>query len=385
MYPNTLASTRQATAPPRSKKKTVYTLALRRLADIRNLLWWRLSVGIAIPTPEEIICLAGPSIHALAGMKEWFPHRETQRKHDGLDLARAVDFIASIYRGFVPVDRQEIEAELLDAMRAYDWRPDPEQPFTPSAAYAGHALAVTRDERENLELWTMEAVDEPAEARKARKAAEKREADRLRQRAKRRMAAAREARITGGPTLEDQAPWLALGISRRTYFRRKKAGDLSAEMPAKRNGFERGTEPSRTSIQKERGARHKSVTDPIASPSIDNSSAPAKARRAKRPRIEAHSVADFSIPLSPEDFPDDSHTEADFAIPLSIEDFPDNVISLAAFRRDVRRACFARSAKLLEEGRVMLREQSVRLDREHAEREAGAVQGRPADDQEGAA
>lgn len=385
MYPNALESTRQATAPPRSKKKTVYTLALRRLADLRHLLRWRQSVGLAIPTPEEIICLAGPSIHALSGMKEWFPHRQTQRKHEGLDLPRAVDFIASIYRGFQGVDRQEIEAELSEAMRAYDWRPDPEQPFTPSAAYVGLALSVTRDERANLELYTMEAIDEPAEARKARKAAEKREADRLRQRAKRRMAAAREARIVGGRTLEDQAPWLALGISRRTYFRRKKAGDLSPEMPAKRNGFERGTEPSQTSIGKQRGARHESVTDPIVAPSGDNLSAPAKARRAKRPRIDAHSEADFSIPLSINDFTASSHTEADFSISLSAEDFPDNVINLSAFRRDVRRACFSRAAELLEEGRVMLREQSARLDREYAEREASAAQARAADDRKGAA
>jgi hypothetical protein len=310
MYLNQIRTARRADAPPRSKKKTVYTLALRRIADIRNLLLWRQSVGLS----DEIILLAGPSIHALAGMNERLPHRQIQRKHEGLDVERALDFLASIH----PINRRALYADIQDMMIAYDWRPDPEQPFTPSATHVGHALSLTRDERENLELWTMEAIDEPTEARKARKAAEKREADRLRQRAKRRAAAAREGRIIGGPTLEDQAPWIALGISRRTYFRRIKAGDLNPSKPAKGNEFARGTSPSRTSIYPERGARHASVTDPITSLQDKSQASGTGAGRAMRPRTNAVR-----------------------------KDFTENVISIDAWRKDLRQALASRAVALL--------------------------------------
>lgn len=371
MYPKLIETTRQATAPPEAKPENLrkkaakvrigFVLSMLRLKELSRLLAHRLADGEPIDF-DAAVTVAAFSIEALRGM----PQR--RGKHPGLDAESVNQWLRGV-RIFATLE------EIGDVIGPLDCRPDPKSPFRLNAAIAGHMIALTRAERTKLRITTMEAQDESTEARKARKAAEKREADRDRARLKRRAKAAKEGRITGGPTIGDRKPWVAEGVSRATWYRQKSRQNETK--------IETETPPSLTSNNK--GPRQPSLTVVQVSPSIDNSSAPAKARRAKRPRIDAHNVADFSIPLSPEDFPDNSHTEADLSIPLSIEDFPDNVIDLASFRRDVRRACFARAAEILEEGRVMLREQSARLDREHAEREAGAAQARPAADREGAA
>jgi len=80
------------------------------------------------------------------------------------------------------------------------------------AAQCGALIGLRSFEREGLRIRDIDAVDEPAADRRRRKAAE-------RQRTR------REALNSNRPLSErKQKPWLLLGISERTFRRRKAAG-----------------------------------------------------------------------------------------------------------------------------------------------------------------
>lgn len=358
MYPNEKRSTRQTNAPPEEieaqakapkgpKVRLGFVLPMLRLKELSRLLASRLERGEEIDF-EAAVTVAAFSIEALRGM----PQRKRGR-HQGLDAASVNEWLRGV-RIYATLE------EIGDIIAPLDCRPDPNSPFRLNAALAGHMLRLTREERTSLEITTMEAKDETAEARKARKAAEKRERDRERIRAKRRAKAAREGRIIGGPTMEDRKPWIAAGVSRATWYRRQ-AGQSET-------GSDRETAASPTSIYKD--PRQPCLTGDCTSLRDKSEASAIGAGRAKRPRTNAMRGRFENAPLD---------------IPLTIEASLENVISIEAFRKDMRQAFASRAIALLEGSRVLLREQSARLDRDHAASKAGAAQARVADDREGAA
>jgi len=93
----------------------------------------------------------------------------------------------------------------------------------------GEILSVTAAERETLRLWAIDAVDEPKADRAARKTAERRAWDNER---KRRDRETQESYVTRdayeSESLSRTKPWEALGISRRTWERRRAAANGQA-------------------------------------------------------------------------------------------------------------------------------------------------------------
>ena len=132
----------------------------------------------------------------------------------------------------------------------------------------GRSLNVTNQERERLHLWTIRPVDmtdaELAEQRKSK--------DRVRKRRKR----ARVSRDTWLATnnLSKQEPWKEEGISRRTWYRRQKAGTgMSQEnLPIPRTHLchvapdaATGTDEGREGTQ-ERAPKGRAFTSPTSLP-----------------------------------------------------------------------------------------------------------------------
>lgn len=78
-------------------------------------------------------------------------------------------------------------------------------------------LRLTKEERTMLGITTIGAIDHGKAARKKRR----KERERERQAAKRRAAGAVPRAQYEGQSLEKQKPWLAEGISRRTWYRRR--------------------------------------------------------------------------------------------------------------------------------------------------------------------
>lgn len=189
-----------------TRRKT-YTLALIRLADLAALVRSRRSRDLLIDE-EAFVRVAAFGIAALEGM-----HQRIGKVHPGLDILTARDFVLRT--------NVEIEAEILwsivqdvsDRIKVRKSR------FKMTAPLAGRLIHLMRDERDNLDIRTIEAIDEPASARRARKADEKRKKDRARQRAKRAALAANSPKEQ--VAIEQAKPWEAQGISRRTWYRRR--------------------------------------------------------------------------------------------------------------------------------------------------------------------
>jgi hypothetical protein len=86
---------------------------------------------------------------------------------------------------------------------------------------------LTRIERDECGIKLIEAVDEPAEIRRERKAAAKREKNRMAQEASRRKRGMIRRAEYEGKSLSRTQPWKATGKSRATYYRSLAAGKLS--------------------------------------------------------------------------------------------------------------------------------------------------------------
>ena len=107
------------------------------------------------------------------------------------------------------MSRDEAEQLIDDVNQTPIWR------RKPNAKELGERLRVTNAQRERLRLWTIAACDmTPEEAQDWRKAKER---ARKRQRRNREPRAKYEAN-----SINRTKPWLALGISRATWFRRRE-------------------------------------------------------------------------------------------------------------------------------------------------------------------
>lgn len=98
---------------------------------------------------------------------------------------------------------------------------------------AGHLLALTAEERDLLSIRTMEAIDEP----KARREARRREEKRIRERQRKRQSRGRKPRSEyEAGSLSKAQPWVEMGISRRTYYRRQSGFGTSVSATSYEDG-----------------------------------------------------------------------------------------------------------------------------------------------------
>jgi hypothetical protein len=97
------------------------------------------------------------------------------------------------------------------------------KPMRLKADTLGRMLNLDWMTRERLRLWQIGAVDDDAEGRKRRR--KQRHAERMWRKRRAEGRADRQAYLASA--LSNTKPWLAMGISRRTYERRRAKGTLS--------------------------------------------------------------------------------------------------------------------------------------------------------------
>jgi hypothetical protein len=105
----------------------------------------------------------------------------------------------------------------------------------------GIDLAVTNQERERLRLWTIAPYDMSDEDMRAQRRAKERNRKR-----RRRQSLPRSAYIAD--SVSRQRPWLAMGISRRTWYRRRGGTSLSRTNTSK--GWDIPVPPSKPFVSK---------------------------------------------------------------------------------------------------------------------------------------
>lgn len=208
-----------------------YVRPMLRRVEVERLAVWRQGCG-RYTDPHAAMTVAGHAIASLEGMR-----LRNHPIHPGLDILTAEEFLKRARLDLTENDTMRIISEIHRSREG-------ERPFVMTDVIAGHLLALQREERTNLDITTLEATDEPAEARRARKAAEKRTRDRERQQQLRRAAGAVPKPSVSA---EKPRPWEAAGISRRTWFRRQKSAVEEVGTTASRTSA-RGTAASRTSI-----------------------------------------------------------------------------------------------------------------------------------------
>lgn len=201
-----------------------YARPLKRLKEIQTLTRWR-QRGDGYTAPHGALAVAGHALAALEGMR-----RRNQPRHPGFDFATADEFLD---RAGLDLTARDIE-EIVDAVGRSRCC---EKPFVMTAVEAGRLLDLTRDERTNLGITTIEAIDEAPAERAARVAEWKRINDRLRRQAE----TDRKRAEKGLPPLDRtrtnppvQKPWEALGMTKATYYRRKAKGLITSETAASR-------------------------------------------------------------------------------------------------------------------------------------------------------
>lgn len=131
----------------------------------------------------------------------------------GDDLERRLRDWCSMWAPWANIRAGDIIRPILNALvnRRHDLKADA----------VAQLLAVSFAERQTLKLNTIGACDIPARVRKTLVRKAKRERDRLRQAAIRRQAGRLDRSSYEGQSLSRTKPWLAEGISRRTWERRR--------------------------------------------------------------------------------------------------------------------------------------------------------------------
>ena len=121
-------------------------------------------------------------------------------------------------------------------MRARDLRLEiiamPQCQRWPSQRMLGERLNVTCAERERLRLWGIDPYDMTEAAMALFRKRKKRQRDKLRRQLK---GAKSRADYLANHTTSKEQPWLALSISRRTYYRRIKQEQANGTSPRQVN------------------------------------------------------------------------------------------------------------------------------------------------------
>jgi len=207
-----------------------YARPLKRLKEIETLTRWRQRID-GYTAPHAALAVAGHALAALERMR-----RRHLPRHPGFDFGTADEFLN---RAGIDLTARDI----VDIVEAVVRSRCCEKPFVMSAVEAGKLLDLTRDERTNLGITTIEAIDEAPADRAARTAEWKRTNDRLRRRREtdeRRAKAGLPPLNRDKPKAPPTRPWEAAGMTKATFYRRKAKGLLMSETAVSRTY----TEPS---------------------------------------------------------------------------------------------------------------------------------------------
>jgi hypothetical protein len=171
------------------------TFAAVRISELNRLYVHR--YGGVLPDDNNGALCAKIALHHMAHL------REAGR--------RMASWLAAFAPWFDLGDREILIDEALE--HSLRWRAD----------RLAWKLRVTAAERERLGLRTIGAIDMTAEQR--RELARERKAERRRER--RRAAGMRERAEYEAQSLAREQPWTTLGISRRTWYRRRRNGGMA--------------------------------------------------------------------------------------------------------------------------------------------------------------
>ncbi len=194
-----------------------------RLGELKRLATWRRSDGQFLPAEPWLFVLSATLAVAEPGKLPTKSRRAPFVRWHGLDSTSLTQ--AAFACGFRPdeLDEAAIEQAVTAAKRWQSRHPG----HRLSGAKCGEAVQLSTVERENLDLRTIDAMDEGRTARGARKAEELKKRDRERKRAER----GRQPRERWlADRLTTSKPWKAAGVSRATWYRRQRETGVSIHL-----------------------------------------------------------------------------------------------------------------------------------------------------------
>ena len=196
------------------KRANLRRRAAQRLAELYRLAVLRREHRFHIDPGRWAFVLAATLACGKAGVMP-LPGRQRAIRWHGLDL---ISFREAIQRCDVGHFDDDELATIMAAVERWQAEHGP-QLITPSVL--GAMLQLTSAGRQVCRILTIDAVDEPKAERKARVAVGRRERDRQTKRAKR---GRRPREVYEAGSVERAKPWEAVGVSRRTWYRRKVDG-----------------------------------------------------------------------------------------------------------------------------------------------------------------
>ena len=221
--------------------KTRRARAAFRLADIIKLARDRRHRGLSIDPSNFAFALASTLGSVPAG-PYGIPGRQRFLRWFGLDFESLRIAIERAWLGsFSDAELDTIIQSVIRYSAAHGQK-------LMSATATGQLLAVTSAERAEFKLTQIEAVDEPRSDRIARQKEARRKRDRERKRVQR----GRTARsIYEQRSTAQEQPWIAEGISRATWYRRRETGVSTHVLFSQGDGTQLSHEvaPSKTQIE----------------------------------------------------------------------------------------------------------------------------------------
>lgn len=199
------------------KRITDRRRAAWRLSELRRLAAFRRQHGLRLAPETWAFMIAATLASAPAGPYAAGRGGRFVEWH-GLDVISLRSVISDIDLGAFSDD--ELGTIIRDVTR---WQTENGSRLV-RADRAAQMLAITAEERIFCRIRTMGAVDETKAERRERAKADKAERERERMRAKR--AGHVRPRALKQNSTEAAEPWVAAGVSRATWFRRKKSGNI---------------------------------------------------------------------------------------------------------------------------------------------------------------
>ncbi len=191
--------------------KTRRARAAFRLADIIKLATKRRDRGLSVDPGNFVFALASTLGSVPAG-PYGIPRRQRFLRWFGLDMEA---LSTSIHRAELGAFSSSELQTIIESVKRHNAAHGPK---LMSATATGELLAMTSAEREEFGIRQIEGVDEPRTDRIARQKEAKQQRDRERKRVQR----GRLPRpVYESRSLSSQKPWVAEGISRRTWERRR--------------------------------------------------------------------------------------------------------------------------------------------------------------------
>ena len=202
----------------RSKREAArFGLALKRLSELKRLFRYREQLGLVTDANDADI--ANVFADVIGCVENYCPPSQPSAPLDFASMTMA------LRTGGITIGENTVMAAVHRTAEIIEKKADKYRPM--GAAPAGRLVGLTMEERRELKIVTMKAVDETDEERAMYVAERRRGRDRDRKSLKRREAGRLRRDAYERQSLERNRPWKALGISRSTYYRRRQSRDVS--------------------------------------------------------------------------------------------------------------------------------------------------------------